>query len=102
MATGSALAQLIDFELTSLVFSPVFFEATYAIRASLHLWESGSPAMNDYAVCLGTALSASRASLAPTGAVPTQIQPSPTPPSQNFGAPVEKLIERSIGQSEKE
>ncbi|WP_460087965.1 hypothetical protein [Pseudomonas sp. H1_B04] len=102
MTTDSALAQLIDIDLTNLVFSPVFFEATYAVRASLHLWESGLPAMNDYAVCLGTALPALRASLAPQEQSPTQSQPSPTPPPQNFGARVEKLIERSIGQSEKE
>ncbi|SIS08887.1 hypothetical protein SAMN05216504_4269 [Pseudomonas sp. A214] len=32
-----------------------------------------------------------------------QIQPSPSPPPQkNCGARLEKLIERSIGQSEKE
>ncbi|ROM85572.1 hypothetical protein BK655_10895 [Pseudomonas brassicacearum] len=102
MTTDSALAQLIDIDLTNLVFSPVFFEATYAVRASLHLWESGLPAMNDYAVCLGTALPASRASLAPTGAVP-DTDPTFTAPSvTNFSARVEKLIERSIGQSEKE
>ncbi|WP_223471588.1 MULTISPECIES: hypothetical protein [unclassified Pseudomonas] len=80
MATGSALAQLIDIDLTNLVFSPVFFEATYAVRASLHLWESGLTAMNDYAVCLGTALPALRASLAPTGAVP-HTEPTFTDPS---------------------
>jgi len=64
------------------VFLPVFFEATYALRASLHLWKPGLAAMNDKAVCLGTALPTSRASLASTGAAPhadpTLTEPFPS------------------------
>ncbi|SDX06583.1 hypothetical protein SAMN03159474_02171 [Pseudomonas sp. NFACC08-1] len=59
--------------------------------------------MHDKAVCLGTALPTLQASLASTEQSLMQTQPSPdTAPTKNSYAVLGKLIERSIGQSEKE
>jgi hypothetical protein len=93
--------RLSNLDLSTRFFSPVFFEATYAVRASLQLWESGLSAKSerslprDRVAGIAGKLDSHRSS---PHADPTCMGP----PRQDFGARIEKLIERSIGQSEKE